>query len=308
MLLALPVWGQTMNLGHQFASGSLPDRVARRFAEQVAEDSGGRIRITVKADARFGDERENVLLLRRGRLDFSVVGDLIVGELEPAYRVINMPFIYRDAAHAMEVYNGPLGQEVRDSMARIGLHPLSWHYTGTRMLTANRPLRNLSDLEGLVLRLPPDRAFTATWRRLGADVRHVPFSELGTALRLGTIAAQENPPNFIRAGKFYEHQRYIIMTAHLPQRQFLLASGKVWNALPAERRKLIAQAARKVSEWATEVAQTENRADLKWLLSEGNMEQVAFDPAGIARMLDEVPAQLAGEGGQAVYRRILGTH
>lgn len=38
------------------------------------------------------------------------------------------------------------------------------------------------------------------------------------------------------------------------------------------------------------------------------MEQVAFDPAGIARRINEVPARLAGEDGQAVYRRILGTH
>ena len=59
----------------------------------------------------------------------------------------------------------------------------------------------------------------------------------------GKIEAQENPPNFIRASKLHEHQKYLMTTHHMPQRQFVLASQARWQQLPQATRDLLAQAA-----------------------------------------------------------------
>lgn len=277
------------------------------MAQEVARRSQQTVQIQVFPAATFGDEREHLALLRRGALDLSVTGDLVISKLEPAYLAVNMPFLYRNVAHALATYAGPLGQEMRASMASKGLETLSWHHVGVRVLTANRPVRGIDDLKGLKLRLPPDAAWVAVWNALGASTQQLPFTELPAALKLGKIDAQENPPNFIRASKLYEHQKYLMTTHHMPQRQFVLASQVRWQQLPKATRELLSQAAIEASRWAIETAEAEERKDLEWLLTEGGMTRVVFDAGNVVQRLDAVATELGGSAARGVYQRILAT-
>ena len=295
---------QALNLGHQFARDSIPDRTAHKFAELLSASTKGSFKVAVYPGAAFGDEREHLALLRKGTLDFTVTGDLIISSLSDKYRVVNMPFLYRDVRHALSVYDGALGTGMRNELKASGLIALSWHHVGNRLLTANKPIRNVDDLKGLNLRLPQDAAWTATWRALGAQPRHVQFSDLGTALKLGQVEAQENPANFIRAGRLYENQKYVILTHHMPQRQFIFASEKTMQALRPDLRAKVQKAAQEASLWATSIAGTESERDLAWLLGEGGMSAVEFDLRGVTERLAPVPASLAGEAGTAVYNTI----
>lgn len=307
-LAALPARAaQPLVLGHQFPQGSIPDRAAQKFAQLVAEKSGGTLQIAVHAGGAFGDEREHLALLKRQVLDFAVTGDLVISSLSERYMVLNIPFIYRSAAHALASYDGALGQSMRAELQARGLVALAWHHVGVRMLTADRPITNLRDLQGLNLRLPQDTAWIAAWKALGAEPRHIQFTELPMALKMGRVNAQENPPNFIRSAKLYEHQKYLMTTAHMPQRQFIFASEGRWRQLSAPARKLIQEAAREAARHAITIATDENRQDLQWLLGEGGMTLVNFDPTGVREALAPIPQALAGEAGVAVMRQIQST-
>lgn len=298
---------QVVKLGHQFARGSLPDRVAQRMAQQVAQASQQKVTIQVFAAATFGDEREHLALLRRGALDLAITGDLVISSLDTAYLAVNMPFLYRDVNHAMATYAGPIGQDMRAAMAGKGLETLSWHHVGVRVLTANRPVRGIDELKGLKLRLPPDAAWVAVWNALGANTQQLPFTELPAALKLGKVEAQENPPNFIRANKLHQHQKYLMTTHHMPQRQFVLASQARWQQLPQATRDLLAQAATEASRWAIATAEAEERKDIEWLLTEGGMTRVPFDAGNVVQRLDAVANDLGGNAARAIYQRILAT-
>lgn len=298
---------ETFTLGHQFPKGSIPDRAADNFAQLVTQKSQGKLRMTVHSAAAFGDEREHLALLKRQALDFAITGDLVISSLSDHYLVINLPFIYRDAAHALASYDGPLGASMRAELQARGLIPLSWHHVGLRMLTANKPVAKLQDIAGLRLRLPQDTAWIAAWKALGADTRQIQFTELSTALKLGRVEAQENPPNFIRAGKLYEHQKYIMTTHHMPQRQFIFASDGLWQKLSAAQRQLIQEAAKEASRQAIATANEENQRDLQWLTREGGMTLVQFDATGVRNALMPVPRMLAGDKGVAVFNQIVST-
>lgn len=298
--------GGTLHLAHQFPVGSIPDRAAQKFADLVASKSAGKLRIQLHPAASLGDERNQLSLLQQGKLDFALTGDLVIGSLNERYLVVSMPFLYRDAAHALAIYDGPLGAAIRRELLGLGLRALSWHHVGTRVLTANKPIGSLADLQGLVLRLPQDQAWQGTWRTMGARPVHVPFNELATALALGKVEAQENPPNFIRTSKLYEHQKYLILTNHLPQRQFIFASEPLWVRLPAAQRQVLAAAATEASRWTVAVAEAEQVNDLHWLAGEGHMKILPFNRSGVAETVARVPKVLAGEEGLAVFRQIVG--
>lgn len=295
---------RTLKLGHQFAPGSLPDRVAMRLASQLRERSGGALEIQLIPGAALGDELQHLKLLRSGSLDLSVTGDLIVSSLSDEFLVLNLPFLYRDTAHALAAYGSKAGARMRQEMEAGGVRALSWHPVGVRMLTAQRPIAGWQDLQGLRLRLPADVAWTAVWRSLGAQPQQVAFTDLPAALRLGRVEAQENPPNFIRAGQLYQYQSHLMTTAHMPQRQFVCASGPRWTQWTERERDWVQEAAHDASAWAGRTAEEEQQQDLTWLLGAGGMQRVVFDASGIAERLEPIAAALAGETGRALYRQI----
>jgi tripartite ATP-independent transporter DctP family solute receptor len=294
----------TFKLAHMFAQGSLPDRVAERFASEVASRSRGRMRVVVYPGGQLGDERENIALLRRGNLDFAVTGDVVVSTLGDQYRVINLPFLYQDARHALKTYDSEVGVEMVKALVSTDVVPLSWHYIGMRLLTSRKPVRSAADLKDLKLRLPYDLSWMAAWEALGAIPKHVQFTDLPSALKLGIVDAQENPPNFIRANKLYEHHPYLVLTQHMPQRQFIMSAAALWTRLSGEQRSAVQAAARVASEWASAVAEKEQASDIEWLTREGGMTLLAFDRGTINETLAPLPKKLAGEAGEQLVQRI----
>lgn len=296
------VSAQTYVFAHMFDRGSLPDRAAHDFMERVARYAGAGLKIELYPGGHLGDERNNLLQLSRGDIDFALTGDLVVSYMVPDYRVVNMPFIYRSPEHALKVYDGPIGDAIRKRLRdEHQIEALSWHYIGTRVLTANKPIANLAGLRELKLRLPPDPVWQATWSALGADPTVVPFPELTSALQRKRVEAQENPPNFIRAKGIQRVQRYLILTNHMPQRQFILVSSKSLAAMPEAHRHAVRRAAVETSAWLTKIAKDQQREDIRWLTDEGGMQVLPFNGEGVVERLHVLPSRLGG-----ISERLLG--
>ncbi len=62
-------------------------------------------------------------------------------------------------------------------------------------------------------------------------------------LKTGTIDGQDNPLPTVRAAKFYEVTKQLVMTNHLVDGIFISISNKAWGAMtPAQRTKVSAAA------------------------------------------------------------------
>lgn len=295
-------------LAHMFDKATFSDRAARRFAQLVEEYTNGRLKVEVYGAGQLGDERNNLLQLKRGDIDFAVTGDLVVSYMVPAYEAVNMPFIYRSPEHAVRVCNGPIGDAIRTSLHdKHGIDELAHYYSGTRLLTANTPIANIRDLKGLRLRLPPDPVWQETWAALGAKPRAIPFTELFRALQRKRVDAQENPPNFIRAMGLQQVQRYLILTNHMPQRQFILANAEVMATMPATQRAAVQRAATETAAWLTQTAKQQQQADIDWLRDEGGMKVLRFNNEGVYDKVRALQRHLPGKGEQ-LLNDILATY
>lgn len=296
-----------LSLAHNFAPGSLPDRTAAKFAEftkSAADKPQQALRIVIQRGP-SGEEGDNLARLRRGQID-CVLSDLAVfsDAGSDRYRILGLPFLYSGPEHALSILDGPLGEHVLQHLRDEGLELLSWHYLGPRMLTANAPIHSLRELHGLRLRLPQDDTVSAAWLALGAHPRQIPITELPTALRRGQVDAQENPPALIRSERLYEHQKYLMRTNHQPQPQLLLCADRAWKKLSADVHRQLRRAAREASAWATRQALAEQEADVRWLVEEGGMTLIDFNPRGVERALSGLARLLAGNEGELVYRQV----
>lgn len=294
-----------LKLAHQFAPDSLPGQSAQHFAELVAQKTGGATTVTVLPGGALGDERANLQQLSTGSIDLALTGDLVISFMAQPYMLVSMPFIYDSPEHSMAVFNGEIGGEINQYLLdNHGIAALGWQYVGTRVLTANKPVRNLEELKGLKTRLPGAQMWVMTWEKTGIDIASIAFTELYLALQTGTVDGQENPPNFIRAQKFNEVQKYVMETNHVPQMQVFFANADRLAALDEATRTAVEEAAAETVAWTSEKASGMQESDLAWLTGEGGMELVEIDLDGIQDLIRGVPAEALGEAGPALYERI----
>jgi TRAP-type C4-dicarboxylate transport system substrate-binding protein len=123
---------------------------------------------------------------------------------------------------------------------------LSPLYLGTRQvnLRESRNVRTPGDLKGVKLRMPGSKEWLFLGEALGATATPLPFGEVYLALKTGTIDGQDNPLPTVRAAKFYEVTKQLVLTSHLVDGLFIALSNKAWQAMtPAQKEKVRAAAA-----------------------------------------------------------------
>ena len=128
---------------------------------------------------------------------------------------------------------------------KMEVTPLATIYLGTRQVNLReaRNVKTPADLKGVKLRMPGSKEWLFLGEALGATATPLAFGEVYLGLKTGTIDGQDNPLPSVRAAKFYEVTKQIVLTNHLVDGIFIAISNKSWNALtPAQKTKVKAAA------------------------------------------------------------------
>jgi TRAP-type C4-dicarboxylate transport system substrate-binding protein len=141
-----------------------------------------------------------------------------------------------------------------------GNHIVGYTYYGQRHLTANKQVLKPEDMKGMKLRVPDAPLYMMFPRAVGANPTPIAFAEVYLALQNGTVDAQENPLPTIEAKKFYEVQKYTMLTGHITESLLTIVSGSAWGKLSADDRKLFEQVLWEASTRASnDILESENR-------------------------------------------------
>ena len=88
------------------------------FAKYVEEKTNGAIRIEVYNNSVLGQERETIEQTQTGDIHFIRVGTNPLTSINPLMAALSMPFLYRDREHMFKVLDGPIGQELMESLQK----------------------------------------------------------------------------------------------------------------------------------------------------------------------------------------------
>lgn len=233
-----------LKLGHSQAATSAYQAGAQHFADEVARASKGRFRIEVVPAGALGGEKEMVEKVKAGTQDLVLTSTGPIGNFVPEVLITDLPFLFRDYAHARKTMDGPIGQELADKCAAKGLTVLAWGENGFRHLTnGRRAVKSADDLKGLKLRTMENAVHMQGFRALGAFPEPMPFPELYAALETGRVDGQENPIPVITSAKFGAVQKHLSLTAHVYSPAPLLMSGAVFDKLPNPDQAMFRKAA-----------------------------------------------------------------
>ena len=214
------------------------------MADEVARRSDGRYRLQLYPDGQLSGEREMVVGAQVGTVDLVLVSTGPVGSFVPASLITDIPFLFRDYAHARAVLDGPIGQDLLREFPVHGLIALAWGENGIRHLTTrSRPVREPADLKGLKLRTMQNSVHILAFSTLGARPSPMPFPGVYGALQAGIIDGQENPIPVILDTRLAEVQKVLSLTGHVYSPALFLMAPRAWQGLSDADRTLFRAAA-----------------------------------------------------------------
>src|SRR5205814_6905786 len=134
---------------------------------------------------------------------------------------------------------------------KTGIQITAMTYYGARQTTTNKPFTDCAGMKGLKMRVPDVPAYLALPKACGANPTPIAFAEVYLALQNGTVDAQENPLTTIEAKKFYEVQKYIILTGHIVDSLATQVAPPVWSKLSDQEKKVFAHVTHEAAAQAT---------------------------------------------------------
>lgn len=231
---------QNLTVGHIGVAGIPHEMEAKMIVSKLEARLPGRFRIDHQAGSTLGSELDIWEGLKLGTVDIALLTAATLTPQAPMLGVLSVPFLFRDSEHAGRVLNGPVGQQLADSLKPHGVIVLGFGEHGFRHLSNSRwPVSKPSDLEGLRIRVIPNPIFEATFKTLGAAVVPMDFPRLYGALDDGRLDGQENPLLSFSGSHFERVQKYLSLTGHIYSSAVILVNAKMFYALtPAERKVL----------------------------------------------------------------------
>jgi len=242
-LFALPALAQTqITVQHALPPNSHTGVSGSSFKESFERLTNGRFRVNTQ---RNDNEREMIESVQIGTIDCTFTSTGPVGNFVPEVRIFDVPFLFRDAAHARGVLDSEIGQSVLARFTARGLVGVVWTENGFRHLTNSRREVNApADLRGLKVRTMENQVHMRAFSTLGALPTPMAFSELIPALQQGTVDGQENPISVIVANNINQVQKFMTLTNHVYSPAVMICNPAVINRLSAADRALFQEAAR----------------------------------------------------------------
>jgi len=234
-----------IRFGYGLNEQSNQGRAVKFFAEQVAKNSGGKMKIRAVGAAALGPDTQMQQALIGGAQEMMVGSTATLVGITKEMALWDTPFLFSTAKEADTVLDGPIGQKVMDKLQEKGLVGLAYWENGFRNLTnSKRPVTKLEDLDGIKLRVMQNEVYLDSFKLMGANAIPLPFSELFSALETKTVDGQENPYNTILSSKFYEVQKYLSVTNHVYSPWIMTVSKKWWDQLSKDEQKVLLDAAK----------------------------------------------------------------
>jgi C4-dicarboxylate-binding protein DctP len=299
-----------IKFSHVVALDTPKGKAADFFAKRAAELTKGRVKVEVYPNSQLYKDKEEMEALQLGSVQMlapslSKFAPLGVKEFE----VFDLPFIFDGYPELHRVTNGPIGRNLLNKLDAHGIHGLAYWDNGFKVMSANRPLKNVEDYKGLKMRIQSSKVLDAEMRSIGALPQVLAFSETYQALQTGVVDGTENPPSNLYTQKMHEVQKHLSVTNHGYLGYAVVVNKKFWDGLPADIRAALSKAIAESTKVADDVAFQDNQDALAKVAASG--KTAIYKPTLAERFLlkkammpvhKQMASRIGDETMQAIYK------
>ena len=281
-----------LKFAHVFATDH-PVHIALLEAnELLKKKSDGRFELEIYPNGTFANYNDAVMAVTMGQLDMAPLDS--AANYLPKAGIVLGPYVFRSYDHwknfkASKTYDN-LKAEIS---AAVGVQQLDLYNFGFRNMTGNKIYRTLKDFANVKLRVvnfPPYNEIATIFNVGGTSI---PIGDVYMALQSGVVDAEENPLTQIVTMKFYEVQKYLMLTKHMLAVSGTIMSKSTWNSLSKADQAIITEVFKFEADRIDELVVKNENALIDFVKSKG-MTVVDVDTAPFKErvqiVLDKNPA------------------
>jgi TRAP-type C4-dicarboxylate transport system substrate-binding protein len=159
--------------------------------------------------------------------------------------------------------------------------------TAPRGLSANRPIREPADFQGLKIRTAASEVVLRAMQKLGALPQQIAFADLYVSLRTGVVDAQENGAITVVNASLYEVQDYYMKTDYIRDIETWYVNPAWFDGLSSADQQLLMDASEKAGQLVTSLTAEQIGEALDFLRSEITViEEPELDLPAIRKALE----------------------
>lgn len=291
----------TLNIrfGTPFVTGSNLHKGMEKFAEVVAAESQGAIKVQVYADSQIGDIQQLIAGMQLGTVDMAYLGVGNSGQLKGcgALNVSYLPYLFKSKRAAEDTLNGPIFEPLYEQCAQsagVRIFAVGGDRSPRAIVTTKGPIRKPEDLQGMRLRIPPIPIFRDTFEVLGVKVVPLGLNEIYMALSRGQVEGQDNGFDLTLSFRFHEVSKFWSATDHVYDMGAFYVSERKWKSFTPAQKAIFRKAAQEGGKLATALGEALDRNGLEELRKAG-VTYVVPDRAAFARAWADIHKSYEGK-------------
>jgi tripartite ATP-independent transporter DctP family solute receptor len=290
----------TLNGAVQFNDDHAFNKALLKFEELVKKYYGKPINFILHRNSSLGLEKQYFEYMAQGKaVDYAIVSPAHMSTFSKAAPFIDAPFLFRDLPHWNKVLDADLLKPVADEInEKAEVMLIGYAGGGTRNIFVNKPVKNLTEIKALKVRVQGAPIWSRTFAAAGMAPTVIAYNEVYNAIQNNVISAGENEAAGVESMKFYEVAPHLAMTEHAITIRPICFSTKTFKALPKDLQDAILKAGKEAGAYGREVESSEDTAKLDALEKAGKLKRVPFaDRDAMKKLVDPVMAAYAKEIG-----------
>ncbi len=230
-------------------------KVAERFAKEVNEQTNGMFDIEVLSlsdySAKYNDGKkitkdDLMKLVDTGAIEMSHIYTTWLADYNKDLHALDLPFLFRDHAHADTVLEGAIGEELLAGVSKnSNIKAMSFTYSGGyRVVPANFAADTVEAWQGKKVRTSRSPVAVDTFKLLGAEpFEGIALEEMNAAADAGVIEAGES--TYVRVFPLDQHKSFEVVndTAHSLFLTSIIVNQDFMSQFSAEVQEILATAA-----------------------------------------------------------------
>jgi len=219
--------------------GSTWMNTMKELEKTIREKTQGQITFRVYAGGVAGDELDALRKIRIGQLQSAAFSGVGFGQILPAVRVLDLPFLFRNDKEIDLVHKemeGFFAEQFREKNFEL----LSWAEVGNVHLFSQQPIRRVSDLAKLkVWTWSGDPIAKETFSAMGTNPIPLAITDVTTALNTGMIDTVYAPPLGAIALQWNLYVKFMTSFPLAHSTGAVLVSKTFAQKIPAEHFRII---------------------------------------------------------------------
>jgi C4-dicarboxylate-binding protein DctP len=273
LALSTPVMAQSpiiIKFSHVVANDTPKGKGSLKFKELAEKYTNGKVKIEVYANSSLFKDKEEIEALQLGSVQMLAPSTAKFAPLgAKEFEAMDLPWLFKDDKTYTDAVKGQVGQWLFTKLESKGIKGLAYWDNGFHMTSANRPLVNPADFQGLKIRISGSKIADQYFRILGSIPQIMAFSEVYQALQTGVVDGCENTPSNYTTQKFDEVQKDITVSSHAHLQYAVIVNAKFWSGLPADIRGQLEKAMAEATDYTNSIAQKENEDALAEIKQKG---------------------------------------